>query len=110
MDVKKFIDDVEITATNIKKEITNIPLGKLIIFLLVIGFGAFLYTAWFAQYLSSYGAILANVSLGLVIFWAIDKFALKDINTVEELKKGNVAYAIYFLSITLIILGSIIAS
>lgn len=60
--------------------------------------------------ISSLAAIIANLGFGIGVLWAFDKFLLKDIDTLDEIKKGNIAFAILYLSWCLIIGSSILAT
>lgn len=60
--------------------------------------------------LSSFAVGMANGALGLLLVWVFDKYAMKEIDTVEELKKGNQAYATFFLGICIIVAAAIINS
>jgi len=60
--------------------------------------------------LSSYPAIIGNVGFGIGIWWAIDKFVLKTIDTIEEIKKGNIAFGLLLLAIAIIIGAAISAT
>jgi hypothetical protein len=44
---------------------------------------------------------ITRVSMYLVIAWAWDRFAIGEVNTIEELRKGNTAYAIFISSFNL---------
>jgi hypothetical protein len=64
---------------------------------------------WFIE-ISSYAVSLTKGVLGIFLFWVIDKYAVKEIDTIEELKKGNVAYAIFLFGIALIIAAAMLGS
>ncbi len=100
----------EEVVNEVGNAIMHLPFGKLSFWLGILGIGAFVLLTVFFPFLSAFGAILGNVSIGLIILWAIDKFALKNIDTPTELKKGNIAYAIFWLGLALVILGSLLAS
>lgn len=59
---------------------------------------------------TSFFAIIANVGESLGIIYLIDRYVLKDINTLQEIKNGNISYAIFILAICLIIAFSISGS
>lgn len=71
----------------------------------------FLYAAYnyFIEF-SSFAVGLAKGVLGVYLFWIVDKYAIKEIDTIKELKKGNIAYAIFLLGIALIIASAILNS
>jgi hypothetical protein len=60
--------------------------------------------------ISSLAAIIANLGFGIGVLWAFDKFLLKDIDTLDEIKKGNIAFSILYLSWCIIISASILAT
>ncbi len=53
--------------------------------------------------LSSFPFAILKAIIGIFIFWLIDRFALHEIDTIQELKKGNIAYALFVLGICVII-------
>lgn len=60
--------------------------------------------------LSAFPAIVGNLGFGMGIWWLIDKYVLTDLDTIVEIKKGNIAFAILILSIAIIIAASISAT
>ncbi len=60
--------------------------------------------------LSSFSIGLAKGTLGIFLFWIFDKYAVKEIDTITELRKGNIAYAIFLLGIAIIIAAAILGS
>jgi len=65
------------------------------------------YTFTRAIQFSGFAAALAKVAIGMVLFYAFDVFVMKQIDTVEELKKGNVAYAVFLLGFAVVIAACI---
>ncbi len=55
-----------------------------------------------AHALSGFAAGLLKWLLALGVFYLFDAFVLSSVDTVEELKKGNVAYAIFLLAVAVI--------
>ena len=51
---------------------------------------------------SGFAVGFAKAILVVVLFIAFDKFVLKGINTIEQLKQGNVAYALFLLAVALL--------
>lgn len=51
---------------------------------------------------SGFAVGLAKAVMVVILFIAFDKFVLKGINTLSELKQGNVAYAVFLLAIALL--------
>lgn len=77
----------------------------LVTYSLIFLFGfitAYLSYIYFIEFTSFPMAILKSI-IGIFVFWLIDKYALYEIDTIEELKKGNIAYAIFVLGICIIV-------
>lgn len=55
----------------------------------------------FPEFTQGLAVRITRVSMFLALSWAWDRFAVPEINTIEELKKGNVAYAIFISSFTI---------
>ena len=64
---------------------------------------------WFIEF-SSFSVGLAKGVLGIFMFWIFDKYAVREIDTVEELKKGNVAYGLFTLGFAIIIAAAILGA
>lgn len=60
--------------------------------------------------LSSFSVGLAKGVLGIFMFWIFDKYAVKEIDTINELKERNIAYALFLLGIAIIIAAAILSS
>lgn len=60
--------------------------------------------------LSSFAVGLAKGVLGISIVWIFDEYGLKSVNTIEELKKGNIAYALFLLGLFIVVAAAIINS
>jgi len=59
---------------------------------------------------AGFGETILYVALIMTLFTAFDKYVLKDIDTIEELKSksgkgGNIAYAIFILAIAVLFLA-----
>jgi len=72
------------------------------LFLMLFAIVATAITFNFAVEYSAFAAGLLKASLVVSLFVLFDKFVLKGINTIDELKKGNIAYAILLLAIALL--------
>jgi hypothetical protein len=57
--------------------------------------------------LSGFAAALGKAVLGALAFWLTDEILLRDIDTITELKKQNIAYAIFILSYAIILAACI---
>lgn len=60
--------------------------------------------------LSSFAVGIAKGALGVLLVWVFDKYAMKEIDTIQELKKGNIAYALFILGLCIVIASAIINS
>jgi hypothetical protein len=56
---------------------------------------------------SGFAAGLAKATMGMLLFVLFDRYVLWGIDTVEELKKGNTAYAIFLLSVAVLLAACI---
>lgn len=52
---------------------------------------------------SGFAAAYGKAVLGALAFYLFDKTLLKEVDTINEIKKGNTAYAIFILSYALIV-------
>lgn len=57
--------------------------------------------------LSGFAAALGKGVIGAAAFYATDAILLKEVDTITELKKGNIAYAIFILSYAIILAACI---
>ncbi len=64
---------------------------------------------WLVE-LSSFAVGIAKGALGLLLVWVFDKYAMKEIDTVNALNERNIAYAIFFLGLCIIVAAAIINS
>lgn len=55
----------------------------------------------FPEFTQGLAVRITRVSMFLALSWAWDRFAVPEVNTIEELKKGNIAYAIFISSFTI---------
>jgi hypothetical protein len=55
----------------------------------------------FPEFTTGLAVRLSRVAMFLGLTWAWDKFSLHEVDTIEELRKGNVAYAIFISAFTL---------
>jgi len=64
---------------------------------------------WLIEF-SSFSVGIAKGILGVALVWIFDEYGLKQIDTIEELKKGNIAYALFLLGFFIVIAAAIIDS
>lgn len=57
--------------------------------------------------LSGFAAAFGKAILGITAFYLVDVFLLRDIDTITELKKGNIAHAIFILAYAVILAACI---
>jgi len=53
-----------------------------------------------------WGETLAVVAAFVAVFIAFDKYVMKDIDTVKELREGNLAYAVFMVAVALLVLAA----
>lgn len=83
------------------------------IYFLILGLAGFGIFIGFSYYLPDYTrfpASLINAWFIILFFWFFDLVVMKDIDTIEELKKGNTAYAIFLLSLAILFHAAISGS
>lgn len=79
----------------------------LMLLLALLAVAAVHYTfEYFPQY-SYFGAAVAKVSISVILFWVIDTYLLPEIDTVTEIKNGNIAYALVILAYAIIVAAAI---
>lgn len=49
------------------------------------------------------GAAVLKVGISVLLFWIIDSYLIHEIDTIHEIKRGNVAYAIVILGYCIIV-------
>jgi hypothetical protein len=57
--------------------------------------------------LSAFAAALLKASIAIAIMYVFDKYVMREINTFEELKNGNIAYAIFMLGWFIVVAATI---
>lgn len=55
---------------------------------------------------SDYFIVLLFATIFFAVFDWFDTYVLKKVDTIEELKKGNIAYALFLIAIALIVLSA----
>lgn len=71
--------------------------------LFVVSVASVWYTFNYAVEFSAFAAALAKVFIGMFLFYLFDIWALRDIDTLAELKAGNTALAIFFLAYAILV-------
>jgi hypothetical protein len=69
---------------------------------------AVIVTYLYAIEFSAFAFGLGKVAIAIIVFSAFDRFVLTDIDTILEIKKGNIAYAIMLLAVAILIASAII--
>ena len=57
--------------------------------------------------LSGFAAGLLKAALAVGLFWAFDRYVLDEVDTVAELKAGNVAYAVALLALAVLVAATV---
>jgi hypothetical protein len=57
--------------------------------------------------LSGFAAGLLKAALAVGVFWAFDRFVLRELDTVAELKAGNVAYGLMLVALALLLAATV---
>jgi len=55
--------------------------------------------------LGSFGESLLLLAIFLGVFYLFDQYVMNEIDTIQELKSGNVAYALFLVAIALLFLA-----
>lgn len=84
--------------------------SKKILFSLIVSFLLMLFVLYNFVEMSSFVVTLLKAVIGIALYWWIDEYLLSHVNTLEELKKGNLAYALFLLGLAVIIASAIIGS
>ncbi|MDR3626508.1 MAG: hypothetical protein P4L45_06730 [Ignavibacteriaceae bacterium] len=84
--------------------------GKLMVAVTIIAAFTIYLTFNFFINLSSFAVAVTKAIISLILFWLFDRYGMNQIDTVEELKKGNTSYAIFMLALAVIIAAAIIGS
>jgi hypothetical protein len=84
--------------------------GKMMIVVSIIAAFTIYLTFNFFINLSSFAVAITKAIISLVLLWLFDNYGMKQLNTIEELRKGNIAYAIFMLALAVIIAAAIAGS
>ena len=57
--------------------------------------------------LSGFAAGMLKAALAVGLFWAFDRYVLDEVDTVAELKAGNVAYAVALLALAVLLAATV---
>jgi hypothetical protein len=68
-----------------------------------VALALFLLTYFFAQEFSSFTAGILRSTIVVLFLVAVDKFLLKDISTINEIKNNNIAFGLLLMAIAIII-------
>ncbi len=53
-----------------------------------------------------WGEAMAVVAVFVGVFVAFDRYVMKEIDTVKELREGNLAYAVFMVAVALLVLAA----
>lgn len=81
---------------------------KTLISITIVALLSIIVTYLYAIEFSAFAFGLGKVTISIILFAMIDKFILVEINTIDEIKKGNIAYAITLLAVAVLIATAII--
>ena len=81
------------------------PLVRFTIVLEMLGVCAFAILYSTLEAFAIFGESIVYTATFIFIFFLFDNYVLKDIDTIEELKKRNVAYAIFLCAIALVFIA-----
>ncbi len=73
----------------------------------IIAAGSIYWTFNFFLEFSGFAAAFAKAVLGIFAWVAFDKIVLREIDTITEIKQGNIAHAIFVFSYSLILAACI---
>jgi len=85
------------------KPVKQTRFGLVVSLLFIISLVYEILTFAFAYSKNSTAIGMQKVAIGVGCVWIIDKYAMKGIDTLEKLRKGDVGYAIYFLGICILV-------
>ncbi|HYW95026.1 MAG TPA: DUF350 domain-containing protein [Bacteroidales bacterium] len=80
---------------------------KFFFWIILVGAAALIGLSIYAVAFSTLGFAFAKAVIGLVLFWLFDRYVMKEVDTFTELKKGNVAYALFLVAIALVLAATI---
>ena len=66
--------------------------------MMVVGVGAFLIAIFIDTRLGETAIGLLRLGIGVALFFLVDKYFLLEVDTIEEVKKGNTAVGFLFIS------------
>ena len=92
------------------KEFLESAHGRLMILVSLVAALTIYLTFTFFINLSSFAVAITKAIISLILFWLFDKYAMKEVDTIEQLKNGNIAYALFMLALAVIIAAAIIGS
>ena len=77
------------------------------IWLLIVSIALFVGMMVFIPAFSAFSASILKIAIGGSLFFLFDRYVLIEVDTIEELKKGNIAYALFILGYALVIAAAI---
>lgn len=80
---------------------------KFFFWIILIGAVALVGLSMYAVAFSTLGFAFAKAAIGLILFWLFDRYVMKEIDTFTQLKRGNVAYALFLVAIAIVLAATI---
>lgn len=84
--------------------------NKFFLIALLVVLAGIILTYFYAIAFSGFPVAMTKALIGMLLFWLFDKYAMHQIDTLTELKKGNIAYAIFVFGYCVIVAAAIAAS
>ena len=73
--------------------------NKVLYWIMIVGIIVFAGFQLLLPEFADFPAGIVKIGIGIIVYTLVDKFFLKDIDTIEELKRGNTAYAIFIFAL-----------
>lgn len=80
-------------------------INKYSIIWLVLGLVVFLSLRIWATAFASFGEAMIFWVIAVIAFYTFDRYVMTEIDTIEELKKGNISYALFLVAIAILFNG-----
>lgn len=97
-------------AKSIWKTDSSMATVKTLFFIGAVGASLILLTFNYFFEFSGFAVVISKTVLGFFLIWVFDRFAIGEVDTIAEMKNGNIAYAIFYLALSLIVAAAIAGS